>query len=287
MANKITKLIKNYLIYPCTVMRITQNYNGKTSHYPHTTGNIKDYPFDEGCKDSNRDYMYCPCDQMKVMRIFGVGTSGTNTIWLESTSPVYFADGTTDYFTMLVTHPNDDDLKEIKVGDLFNRGDKICREGINGATANHLHISGGKGKFSGNGWSCNSNGKYVLCTTKGAYKPEKLFYIDLKFTSVISKGGIAFKNLPDSAYTKKYTPGKYKVTAADVLRITTKPAAKGGYKKFNELSDSAQSKIKKLNNNKPADGYVRGLEFTVTKVDDNWGYNNSGWMCLDYCTKIN
>jgi hypothetical protein len=223
---------------------------------------------------------------MKVMRIFGVGSGGTNTIWLESTSKVYFADGTSDYFTMLVTHPNDDDLKKIKVGQVFKRGEKICREGINGATANHLHISGGKGKYVGNGWSCNSYGKYVLTTANGAYKPEKLFYVDLKFTSVITKGGIAFKTLPDNAYTEEYTPGKYKVTDAKVLRIRPEPNTGNVYKKFNELSASAQKKIKSLNDGKPADGYVRGLEFTVTKTEDNWGYNTSGWMCLDYCKKI-
>ena len=277
---------KNYLIYPCKILRITQNYNGKTSHYPHTTGNIKDYPFDEACKDSNRDYMYCPCDQMVVKKIYGVGSRGTNTIWLESSSKVYFADGTNDYFTMMVIHPNDDDLKKIKVGQVFKRGDKICREGIDGATGNHLHISGGKGKMLGGGWVCNSKGKYVLTTTNGTFKPEKLFFIDLKFTSIISKGGISFINLPESAYEPPYTPGKYKVTNADVLRIRNTPSAKGKYKKFGELSESAQKKIKKLNNNNPADGYVRNLEFTVTKVDGSWGYNTSGWMCLDYCKKI-
>lgn len=277
---------KNYLIYPCKILRITQNYNGRTSHYPHTTGNIKDYPFDEACKDSSRDYMYCPCDQMVVKKIYGVGNRGTNTIWLESSSKVYFADGTSDYFTMMVIHPNDDDLKKLKVGQIFKRGDKICREGVDGATGNHLHISGGKGKMLGSGWSCNSNGKYVLTTTNNTFKPERLFYIDLKFTSVISKGGIAFINLPESAYAPPYTVGKYKVTDADVLRIRNSPSTKGRYKKFIELSKSAQKKIKQLNNNKPADGYVRNLEFTVTKVDGNWGYNTSGWMCLDYCKKI-
>lgn len=286
MANKIIKLIKNYLTYPCDAMRITQNYNGKTSHYTHTIGNIKDYPFDEACKDSGRGYLYCPCDSMKVMRIFGVGSSGTNTIWLESTTKVYFADGTSDYFTMLITHPNDDDLKELKVGQTFTRGEKICKEGINGATANHLHISGGKGKFKGNGWSCNSYGKYVLTTTNGACKPEKLFYVDLKFTAVITKGGIAFKTLPDSAYMPEYTTGKYKVTDASILRVRPEPNTSKPYKKFSELSTSAQKKIKALNDGKEADGYVKGLEFTVTKIKDNWGYNTSGWMCLDYCDKI-
>ena len=276
-------MLKNYLTYPCKVMRITQNYFGKTSHYPHTAGYPKDYPIDEGGKDTGKDPLYCPCDEMIVRRIFGVGSGGTNTIWLESTDRVFFADGTTDFFTMLVTHPNDSDLKGIKVGDTFRRGQAITKEGKNGATANHLHISGGKGKYRGSGWEKNSKGKWVLTTMCGSFKPETLFYIDPDFTNVLSKGGINFKTLPEE---KEYKPGKYKVTDTNVLRIRPTPGTDKPYKKFSELSASAQKKIKALNGGKPADGYVRGLEFTVTKVKDNWGYNNSGYMCLDYCEKV-
>lgn len=270
----------NYLTYPCKTMRITQNYNGRTSHYPHTVGSPKDYPIDEGCRDTGKDPVYCPCDSMRAKRIYGIGTSGVNTIWLESTTKVDFADGTKDYFTMLITHPDDIDLKGIGVGDIFKRGQMITKEGKNGATANHLHISGGKGKFKGNGWTCNTRGKYVLTTTKGTYKPENLFFIDPDFTKVLSKGGLAFRTLP-----QEYTAGKYKVTA-DLLRVRRGAGTVYPYKKFKSLSASAQRKIKALNDGKGADGYVKGLEFTVTKVKGNWGYNNSGWMCLDYCEKV-
>ena len=276
-------MLKNYLTYPCKVMRITQNYLGKTSHYPHTAGYPKDYPIDEGGKDTGKDPLYCPCDEMIVRRIFGVGSGGTNTIWLESTDRVFFADGTTDFFTMLVTHPDDADLKYIKVGDTFKRGQAITKEGKDGATANHLHISGGKGKYRGSGWEKNSKGKWVLTTMCGTFKPEELFYIDPDFTKVLSKGSLNFKTLPEE---KEYKPGKYKVTGTNVLRIRPTPGTDKPYKKFSELSASAQKKIKALNGGKPADGYVRGLEFTVTKVKDNWGYNNSGYMCLDYCEKV-
>lgn len=274
---------KNYLTYPCKVMRITQNYLGKTSHYPHTVGSPKDYPIDEGGKDTGKDAIYCPCDKMKVKRVFGVGAGGTNTIWLESTEKVDFADGTRDFFTMLITHPDDADLRYIGVGQIFLRGQAITKEGKNGATANHLHISGGKGKCRGSGWEKNSKGKWVLTTMCGTFKPEELFYIDPDFTNVLSKGNINFKTLPEE---KEYKPGKYKVTGTNVLRIRPTPGTDKPYKKFSELSASAQKKIKALNGGKPADGYVRGLEFTVTKVKDNWGYNNSGCMCLEYCKKV-
>jgi hypothetical protein len=282
-------MAKNYLTYPCKILRITQNYNGKTSHYPHTTGSPKDYPIDEACKDSGRDWLYCPCDKMVVKRNY---TAGTNTLWLESTEKVNFADGTSNYFTMLITHPNNDDMKNCPVGKAFERGDKICREGTDGATANHLHISGGKGKFSGNGWTKNSNGKYVLSTTKGAYKPEKLFYIDTAFTTVISKGGIAFKTLPKTPATTEtskagYTVGNYQVvTGTSILKVRSGAGTTYAAKKFNKLTSSAQAKILQLTGGVKKDGYVNGLTFTATEVNKNWGKTPSGWVCLDYCEKM-
>lgn len=272
---------KNYLTYPCKVMRISQNYNGRTSHYPHTVGYPKDYPIDEACTDTGREWFYCPCDKMKVKRVYGVGARGTNTIWLESTSKVYFADGTSGFVTMLITHPNDDDLKKIKVGKTYTRGQKICREGIDGATGNHLHISVGKGTFKGNGWTENSKRKFVLTTMGGTYKPEKLFYIDPDFTKVISSGGLTFEELPN-----EYSVGKYKVTEAEVLRVRTTASTEKPYKKFAKLTKTAQKKILALTDGVETDGYVKNLTFTVTKVSKNWGKTASGWVCLDYCEKI-
>ena len=280
---------KNYLIYPCKILRITQNYNGKTSHYPHTTGKPKDYPIDEGCKDTGRDWMYCPCDRMIVKRRY---LAGTNTVWLESLDKVHFADGTSDYFTMLITHPNDDDMSKLPEGKTFNRGEKICREGMDGATSNHLHISGGKGKFAGNGWTKNTNGKYVLNTTNGAYKPEKLFYIDPSFTTVISKGGIDFKTLPKTTATTEvsksgYTVGNYQVvTGTSILKVRSGAGTVYAAKKFDKLTSSAQAKILQLTGGVKKDGYVNGLTFTATEVKKNWGKTPSGWVCLDYCEKI-
>jgi hypothetical protein len=250
--------MKNYLIYPCRTMRITQSYTGTTSHKPHTTGSPKDYPIDEGCSDTGRDYIYCPCDEMKVKRIYGVGTGGTNTIWLESTTKVEFADGTKDYCTMLITRPDDADFKNIKVGQFFARKEKICREGKDGATAYHLHISAGKGKYKGNGWVKNSNGKYVLTTKSGAEKPEKLFYIDTDFTKVVQDKGLNFKTLP------VYTTGTYKVSTA-VLNV--RKGAGTSYKMVGTL--------------------LKGKKITVEKVSGDWGRYSSGkWVHLDYCKKV-
>ncbi len=290
--------MSNYLIYPTKIMRITQTYLGKTSHYPHTTGTPKDYPFDEAGADGGRDWLYCPCDEMKLIRIYGVGNGGTNTIWLQSTAKVDFADSTSDYFTMQVTHPEDADLKRLSVGQTFKRGEKICREGSDGATGNHLHISGGKGTMSGNGWALNSNRKWVLTTTNKAFKPEKLFFLDPTFTKVDSSAGLSFKKLrkkeenkeerKGSSSTKnqsKYKTGNYRVTDASVLNVRTGAGTKYPYLKFDELTKNAQKQVLTILGGK-VNGYVRGTEFTVTKVSGKWGKTPSGWVYLEYCTKL-
>lgn len=288
--------MNNYLTYPTKVMRITQTYLGSTSHYPHTTGTPKDYPIDEACSDAGREWFYCPCDEIKVIRIYGVGNGGTNTIWLQSTSKVDFADSTTDYFTVQITHPDDDDLSRLSVGQKFKRGEKICREGTDGANGNHLHMSGGKGTITGNGWVLNSNNKWVLSTTNGAFKPEKLFFVDRSFTKIDDANGLVFKDLPklskktpspekkNENKKESFLTGNYKVTKARVLNVRTGPGTEYPYKKFEELSKDAQSQVMSLLGAK-VNGYVKGTVFTVTEIKNGWGKSPSGWVSLEYCEK--
>lgn len=186
----------NFITFPMKYLTITQTYNGKTSHYPHTSGKPKDYPLDLGGFDSGRDYVYCNCDKLIVSKIYGVGNKGTNTIWLTSADKVIFADGTEDYAVQMFTHPNDDDLKKLKVGQTFTRGQKMFREGSDGASANHIHYSIGKGKLVGTGWTKNSNGKWVLNCTNGAYKPEALLFVDADFTTIKKSNGLTFNPMP-------------------------------------------------------------------------------------------
>ena len=270
---------KNYLIYPLKTMRITQGYFGKTSHLPHTNGNKVDFPIDEGGTDTGRDYLYCPCDEMVVKRIYGVGSAGTNTIWLESVKKVIFADGSEDYCVLMVTHPVDDDLKKISFGQVFTRKEKICREGNDGTTAHHLHLSIGKGKYFGNGWEKNSNGKWVLTVEGKTMKPEKAFFIDESFTKIKSSNGLTFKALIKE---KVYPLGNYKVTKADVLNVRKAPDVSAERVLFDKMTENAKKKILKLSGKK-VNGYVRGLVFTAFEIKENWARTPSGWVCLDYC----
>jgi len=298
------------LTYPMKIMRITQSYSGTTSHKPHWYGRyknskgkyvygtlpgLKDWPVDEGGKDQDRDAMYAPCD-LVVKKIYGRGNRGVNTIWLESTEKVEFANGTVNYVTLMVTHPNDSDIKRLYEGMVIKKGAYVCYEGTDGASGNHLHISVGNGKMSGGGWAQNANGKWVLTVTGSPLKPEDAFYIDPIFTTVKSKGGIAFKTLPKAlqgktetaatpANTAKYSLGDYKVTAA-VLNVRSGAGTSYATKTFSQLTAAAQKEIKRLSGGQAIDGFVRGLVFTALEVKNNWGRSPSGWVCLDYCEKV-
>lgn len=247
---------KSIAVYPMLKMKITQSYNGTASHLPYSTGNKKDYPVDEAGTNSGRDYMFCPCAKMKIVRLYGVGNSGTNTIWLTSVGKIDFPDGTRDYLTIMVIHPNDDDLKKLKVGKIFEKGEKMFREGTDGhTTGNHLHFSVGKGKVKGTGWEKNNKGKWVLTTKSGTCKPEDVFYIDKASTTVLKTGGIVFPEL-----LKKEK--SYITTAALNIRQSHSTAAK------------------KLGT------YDKDVKIKIFAVYENWGQTDKGWICLDYCKAV-
>ena len=191
----------NYLTYPCKTMRITQGYAPpyiSDSHYYNTRATPIDYPIDEGgdAPSPDRSWMYCPCDEMEVVRVTGVGTTYTNCIWLRSTSKVIMPCGE-DYVVMMVTHPNDDTLSGITVGTRFNRGEPMFLEGDDGLSDGyHFHISLGKGSHTNTGWTQNSGGAWVITTSGGAIKPEDGFFIDRNFTNVSSTYGLNFIDKP-------------------------------------------------------------------------------------------
>jgi hypothetical protein len=185
----------NYLTYPTKTMSITQSYTGTYSHKKHYEGTPQAFPIDEAGEDSGRSYFLCPCDEVEIKRIYGVGTGGTNTIWLQSTSKVV-TPTFTDYVTIMVIHPNDDDLSKLKVGQKFTRGQEMFREGTDGnATGNHFHFSVAQSLFKdlpNKGWVENDKGAWVL--PKNNRKPEECFYIDN--TKIKSSKDLKFLPIP-------------------------------------------------------------------------------------------
>lgn len=233
----------NYLIYPIKIMNITQTYENDFSHNRHTVGTPKDYPIDDNCGASGPNgYFYCPCNEMIVKKIYGVGTSSTNVLWLESTSPV-ITPTFTDYVTIMLGHIEDRELNKIKVGQKFTRKEAIAIEGKDGyATGEHFHIVVGKGKFKGSGWVKNTNGIWVINTTGGSVKPEDAFFIDNEFTTIKNSAGLKFLDLysPDIEEDNDY----YYTTASESLNIRLGPST--NYNAINTLPKNTKVKIKEF-----------------------------------------
>lgn len=82
----------------------------------------------------------------------------------------------------------------------------------------------------------------------------------------------------------KYKIGKYKVTAK-LLNVRDGAGTKYKAKTYKELTANAREQNKKLGNEK-ANGYLKGVVCSVSKIVNNWGYTPSGWICLDYCKKV-
>ena len=234
----------NYLIYPIKIMNITQTYKNDFSHSRHTVGTPKDYPIDDNCGATGPNgYFYCPCDAMTVKKIYGVGSSSSNVLWLESTTPV-ITPTFTDYVTIMIGHIEDAELNKLKIGQIFTRKEPIAIEGKDGfATGEHFHIVVGRGKFKGSGWVKNTNDIWVINTTGGSVKPEDAFFIDNTFTTVKNSAGLNFLNL----YIPDIEEDDYYYTTAESLNIRLGPGT--NYNAINTLPKNSRIKVREFINN--------------------------------------
>ena len=107
----------------------------------------------------------------------------------------------------------------------------------------------------------------ILAESNGFGKTN-LGWISLAYTS-------RYTTVEKSTTVQKYTTGTYKVNCSK-LNVRTGAGTKYRIKSLNELTRSARNQ----------GGYVRGVKCTVTKVVGNWGLTPSGYICLDYCTKV-
>ena len=82
----------------------------------------------------------------------------------------------------------------------------------------------------------------------------------------------------------KYTTGKYKVNAS-TLNVRTGPSTKYKIKGYKLLTANARYQNKRLGN-QYTNGLKRGVVTTVTKVQNGFGLTPSGWISLNYCTKM-
>lgn len=80
----------------------------------------------------------------------------------------------------------------------------------------------------------------------------------------------------------KYSTGTYQTTAN--VNVRTGAGTNYKAKTTKQLTANARAQNKKLGNGN-YNGYLKGVVCTVTKVEGNWGYTASGWICLDYAKK--
>lgn len=188
-------LMMNYL-------NVTQRGGGEFSHKG-------DDALDLAGKDGGIDSLKAPFTGV-IKRIY----TNVNAVWLESVDKVKYADGTVDYMTVMTLHDND--VSNLKVGQIINQGEYYYDEGSKGyVTGNHIHLAVGKGKFTGNGWYKNEYGSWCINNQIEVYKG--LFLLDT--TNVINNGG--YNWIKTSTLTEdngvKPVPNTYTVVRGDNL----------------------------------------------------------------------
>ena len=174
--------------FPMKILNLSQGYGAGTSTH------VYSYALDFCGKDSGRDDVYAPFD-CKVTKKY-VKSGHSFEVWLTSTKKVLARNGYYGYLTMSITHPSE--IASMKVGQKFKQGELICREGKEGATANHIHLELSEGTKAG--WDI-IKGNYV---NKNKVKPEE--YLFLPESSVIKKEkykGVKYHFAKESEITKR------------------------------------------------------------------------------------
>ena len=153
-------------------LNVSQKANSSFSHKG-------DKALDLSGKDTGIESLKAPFTGI-IKRIY----SNVNAVWLESVDKVKYADGTIDYMTIMTMHDND--VSNLKVGDIIKQGNIYYEEGRKGyTTGNHIHLAVGKGKYTGNGWSLNNEGSWVINNQYDVHKGLYLF----SDTNILNSGG--------------------------------------------------------------------------------------------------
>lgn len=180
-------------------LNISQKADGGFSHRG-------DKALDLSGKDRGIDSLKAPFTGI-VKRIY----TPANAVWLESVDKVKYADGTVDYMTVLTMH--DDDVSNLKVGDVIKQGTIYYNEGTRGkATGNHIHLACGKGKFTGNGWYKNQYDSWCINNQYDVYKA--LFLFDT--VKVLNNGGYDWIRT-NTLFTEDSSTNYYTVVKGDTL----------------------------------------------------------------------
>ena len=119
-------------IFPMEYVNISHSEN----KHPEIRNGRYRYANDLAGKDGKRDDFFAPFT-LEIMRL-DLDTS-SNFILFKSKDKVHYADGRLDYMYISVGH--DDDIDNLKKGEIIPQGTVFYREGTEGkATGNHVHM---------------------------------------------------------------------------------------------------------------------------------------------------
>lgn len=261
---------KEYAIYPFRYMNVTQRHD-QGNHVPHWKGvtNYSDKPWDEACKDGGRSY-FEPKNDFVIEQVLGLGGDvTTNSVRLKSVNKLYMPyKEEPDYLYLTLTHMNEDNLKQVKKGQILKAGTKILMEGTDGwCTGNHFHITANLGKYYG---LLENNQKAWCFTYEKSLLPSEAFYLDRDWTKVIYAREYAFHSVPKAEPIGNIVPRDESVDQIEVkvpqLYCRTLPN-KGG-----EILGFTKQGIHNYTDKANADGY-------------DWYNIGAGWIAYtdDWC----
>lgn len=261
---------REFAIYPFRYMNITQNHN-QGNHIGHHKGskNYSDKPFDEACKDGGKSY-FEPKNDFIIEEVLGLGTTAvTNSVRLKSVNKLYIPyKEEPDYLYLTLTHMNEDNLKQVKKGQILKAGTKILMEGDDGwSTGFHFHITANLGKYYG--LLKNTNGSWCFTYDKSLL-PNEAFYLDTNWTKVIYANGYAFQPVPKAEPVGTIVERDENVDQIEVkvpqLYCRTEPNKKG------KILGYTKQGIHNYTDKTNADGY-------------DWYYIGAGWIAYtsDWC----
>ena len=199
-------------MYPIKTIRITQR--------DHQGTHADSWATDEAGPDSGISSLFASFTGT-IKKIY---SADANEVWLESTEPVEYPDGTKDYMTIMFAHCND--VSHLWVGKVIKQGESFYSEGTKGqATGNHCHFECAKGKFTGTGWHKDNAGYWSI--NNGKLVTDCLFVDDSY--NIIQTLGLNFRNVKEVEIKKYGTPvarneyvNQIKINA-DNVRARTSP----------------------------------------------------------------
>ena len=180
-SQKAMFLFKNTLYVSCNV-----SSHAYKESYPYRK------PIDIVDNVSGNGNAYAPFDCKVVVK----DTSNGNTVAFESLNKVYFADGTYNYMTFMLSHDND--ISNISVGKTFSQGDVIYQEGTAGTSnGTHIHLEVAKGAYSKRSSSSQSIWSFIRSQSNVKY-PHEAFFL-YPGTKISKSGGYTW------TYANEYT----------------------------------------------------------------------------------